>query len=145
MVWVTVGFGIVTSASTIWFCEFYLGRTLIGFSQGSFSLEWSASASNPASLMTGRLSPYPRIRWIPVWLCHRYTSGVPGYVHARVPLAYFVGASFGSAWLLHRRERAVLECIGFCATCGYDLRGSVGNVCPECGAAKSGEAKGVSA
>ena len=31
-------------------------------------------------------------------------------------------------------ERQQRRAKGFCATCGYDLKGNVSGVCPECGA-----------
>jgi hypothetical protein len=34
---------------------------------------------------------------------------------------------------LHRRRRATRAKRGLCVACGYDLRGSGGDVCPECG------------
>lgn len=46
-------------------------------------------------------------------------------------------------WPSARRKRRARR--GLCSACGYDLRGSVGSECPECGGAYvSGKASGVS-
>jgi hypothetical protein len=69
---------------------------------------------------------------------------VHGY-HVAVPFA--IPASIFAAWPLwwairfRRRRREMLRsCLGLCANCGYDLRGSRGR-CPECGTAYSPDPK----
>lgn len=54
--------------------------------------------------------------------------------HVKVPLLYVAAVAAMPAgvgvWLRRRRVR-----IGHCVHCGYDLRGSGGGTCPECGEA----------
>jgi hypothetical protein len=46
-----------------------------------------------------------------------------------------------AAWLVHFHRRSVRHAGGRCAACGYDLRGNISGVCPECGTPIMGTAE----
>jgi hypothetical protein len=64
----------------------------------------------------------------------------PGFAINTILYAAIVWVLFAVPGAVRRRVRRKR---GQCALCGYSMRGSVGNVCPECGAAvASGGATG---
>ena len=75
----------------------------------------------------GPLGKHDIIRWslAPGW------SSMPGAWWVYVPLWPFVLLPALVAGWLWRRER--LPGPGHCQRCGYNLRGNVSGVCPECG------------
>ncbi len=79
-----------------------------------------------------------RTQWLP-WWDFRELMGVSfcRYWAISIPL-WMPTASFGGLtwylWLPYRRRR-LREQRGLCAACGYNLRGSPGPRCPECGTA----------
>ncbi len=81
----------------------------------------------------------PGWQWGPLWLKDTGPGGFIRYRYAIVP-AWAVVAGFWlppaarAAWWVAGRRRACRR-RGLCAACGYDLRGNVSGVCPECGKA----------
>lgn len=106
-----------------WSCE---------FQHGSFSVVLNLSST-----------PWPRREWHMAW-AETYslrTFEVPWYQRLSTPLADVVGVALAPVILLfvaiglslywHNRRRMTRR--GFCSTCGYNLRGNVSGICPECG------------
>jgi len=76
-------------------------------------------------------APLDRV-WGRVWVpsCSRDKSSIFTLWHAQLPLwVPVVGFGVG-AWL---SRKGGWRGEGFCHRCGYDLRGTVSAVCPECG------------
>jgi hypothetical protein len=93
---------------------------------------YSAVATNPLT----RFSYHRRDAWMS-W---------SGYFPQRRVLTFpiwvvsIVSAATPLLWV-HRRTRRRASGPGMCAACGYDLRGTPGSQCPECGAGYSSGGK----
>ena len=76
-----------------------------------------------------RLSLLPMIQNVPLG------PAVSGW-HLTIPLVYPAVLSVSATWFVHHRlKRARRRVPCTCASCGYDLRGTTSEVCPECGVA----------
>ena len=75
--------------------------------------------ARPAGLRTSPMMRLARVG-VPTWMAVLATAALPAAAAVR-----------GAARLVARRRQARL---GLCRACGYDLRGNVSGVCPECGA-----------
>ncbi|MBC7771023.1 MAG: hypothetical protein H7210_00875 [Pyrinomonadaceae bacterium] len=117
-------------------------RAVLG--QGVVAVCWNSKAAWKGlgqvrwALGTGMSVNGRRITWYvqrPLWSgkrfeMQRYAVVKPGNV--QIPLFYLVGVSLVfplMSWIARRRHRPPWACDG----CGYDLRGTTGTRCPECG------------
>ena len=64
------------------------------------------------------------------------TQGMPLLVELELPFVYPWLLFASPTWIVHRRHKGARRSASGCPKCGYDLRGSAGDVCPECGTAK---------
>ncbi len=76
---------------------------------------------------------------------HIYPLGLTVPIKAVVAPAWFVTLLFTippMAWYVVRRwRRHKLSLVGYCRSCGYDLRGTDDGPCPECGNAREAKAR----
>lgn len=148
------GFFPVVLATALWLFSMgswamWLGSSVWGrqavLGKGTFSVFWQSSGAwsgvGQARWKLGSgfsLNGQP-VTWYvekPLWSRSRLAMQrdlviKPGVV--QVPLFYVVAASGVfpvMSWVARRRYRAAWQC----KRCGYDLRGSAGARCPECGA-----------
>ena len=86
-----------------------LGRTTFGFGYTNRVSTWRERGSNR------RVTDVTQELAFPIWLLAAFTAILPT----------------GGVITLLRRKRLMRH--NLCATCGYDLRGNLSGVCPECG------------
>lgn len=126
------------------FVRVHEGRIAVFFVSGSVAarfdpahpnyLETDHAISNCRQLAQARGGPVAGVagfEWIGIDFKNQYQSVL------LIPLWALALAALGAsvwAWLAYRRHRD-RDRPGHCDRCGYDLKGNVSGVCPECGGA----------
>jgi hypothetical protein len=136
----------------LWARSYLPDRTIVRFHRGRIALFFAAGSAeqrfDPAS--SGYFGTYDAIAYCRrVAQANNYPAGgVAGFEWIGIgksdylcvlliPFWAVALAALGAtvwAWLAYRRRRD-RDLPGHCRACGYDLKGNVSGVCPECGAA----------
>ena len=138
MVWVTMVVGVAMVGSTVCSVTFFPPRlqpSWIGLQHGSLhAVDGIGRTSQPMV----HFAPTHRLelKVLPAWYSLQGRSGKTTRM-IDVPLVHVLAVSGSGVWFTHRQYKKARGLItSACATCGYDLRGIAGDVCPECGTAK---------
>lgn len=146
MVWVTVALGVAIGVSA--FYEVGIGaltttsgrpRVVISVYRGLAGVAVNSAGYHPvyagARLTLNQVRSPLMLRLLPILS----PGSSPLRLAIGVPLIYPFVLSTALFWRFGRSEKRIARLGGACQTCGYDLRGSAGTVCPECGSAKMAE------
>ena len=133
--WVVSGFGIA-ALSTGKYGP--LGAPFVAQSRGSIGVGWTHLSVYEPGIIFYDIEPFSMFPPMHdetavsffglgyAWDANRKVVGVPHWLLAVLTLILPV------VWLIRRRRRRDPDTLS-CAKCGYDLRGSSGRACPECG------------
>ncbi len=130
VVWCGILGGIV--ASNHWYCFYWKAPYLIGFNNGSLTIQSSPSIKN-GWLVSGWSHSRRRT---PVFSWGMTRFGVESKNEFDISLAGWTLLGAGTIPLVFLSRRVWLDRrppAGHCQECRYDLRGNTSGVCPECG------------